>query len=186
MNSTSDIFDNHESEVDRPRTFLNIVQDPAGNFKTIGPISAATFASQKLESDLVINAIPHEMCGTYIDNLVSADWHEENSDAESVATESAAIMANEIAEANATDRVSADEDFERDKNESNVVGYRRPTDCYTAKQVARKIGIDRRHLYMDHWRNKLGAFQIAPDGLKGTKVYFPKCKVNEYLDNLKN
>jgi len=62
-------------------------------------------------------------------------------------------------------------------------------DCYTTLEVGYKLfgSTDPNHiqpLYRSHWKNKLGAFQVVP-GLKGSTLYWPKVRVDEWAKIMK-
>ena len=86
---------------------------------------------------------------------------------------------------------TTEDDVEEDG--SNVVELKapqrayRPNECYSAKQVARKLGFGSgvnavAPMYRSWWKTKLGAFQIGSDLRKGTKLYFPKEIVDAFVN----
>ncbi len=65
--------------------------------------------------------------------------------------------------------------------------YYRPNECFTAGQAAVRIfGSSKMKapLYRASWRELLGAFQLGND-VRGTKIYYPKEVVNNYVESLK-
>jgi hypothetical protein len=59
----------------------------------------------------------------------------------------------------------------------------RPCQLMTTQQVARKLHMPVERLHRKDWRDALGAFQYGgPDMGKGCKVYWPREKVNAFLD----
>jgi len=196
---------------------LNLPLTEEGCIGNLSVITGMDFVANKRDTDLVLNAIPYEDRGIYLEGVISGSqedvhsdevpWNEHPdciddrgigfdqgvilSECKKMSQHDYAKKAEALLKQSLEARKAPEEHVEEDG--SNVVELKapqrayRPNECYSAKQVARKLGFGSgvnavAPMYRSWWKTKLGAFQIGSDLRKGTKLYFPKEIVDAFVN----
>jgi hypothetical protein len=212
LETTSDhykkAFDYVEANKEHNRKIvLNLPLTEDGCIDNLSVITGMDFVANKRDTDLVLNAIPFEDRDVYLESLQSGshevedefDFEEDILGECKQLTQASEMSQYEIANKALALKKQSQEAYKASEDHveevrTNVVAFKepegkyyRPNECFTAAQAAVKIfGSSKMKapLYRASWRKLLGAFQLGND-VRGSKIYYPKEVVNNYVASLK-